>query len=92
MDQVLTIDRDELVTLATELAELRQESVPDALLRVVRAAVTIERERRRFDRDADRAEWEPRARAYLAKFRALVADPPPLSDHSWLYDENGLPR
>ena len=86
MDNVLTIDRDDLVALAHELAELRRETVPNALSHALRAAV--ERER---TQQAARDRREQESRKILARIHALLPDPRPSSDHSWLYDENGLP-
>ena len=86
MDNVLTIERDDVVALAAELAELRRESVPDALSHVLRSAVQRERERK-----AARDQRERDVDKILASIHALLPDPRPSSNHDWLYDENGLP-
>lgn len=84
MGQQLNIKSDDAYALASELAQLTGESLTGAVTRVLREAV--EQEKRRRDRDAKIAELL----AIAAEIRAHM-QPGTTSDHSWLYDENGLP-
>ncbi len=84
MGQQLNIKSDDAYALASELAQLTGESLTGAVTRVLREAV--EREKRRRDRDAKIAELL----AIAAEIKAHM-QPGTTSDHSWLYDENGLP-
>ena len=86
MDDVLTIEGADVIALAAQLAELRRESVPDALSHALQSAVAHERERK-----AARDKREREVDEILASIHALLPDPRPSSDHDRLYDENGLP-
>ncbi len=72
----------EVVKLAQELAELRHVSARDAVAKALLRDLAEEREIA-----ARQEEIEVIAR----KVHALIIDPPPASDHSWLYDDDGLP-
>ena len=91
----LNIKDDEIHDMAKELAELQGSSLTEA----VRTALVHELERRKSTLEAER---QARFRALMEiseRFSALpdMPDVPPAtpdkpaSDHSWLYDENGLP-
>ena len=82
MGAELRIEGEEVVRLAEELAALRKISVPDAVTVALRKQLERERE--------VQARVE-RIRAAAASFRETLEAPYPFSDHSWLYDENGLP-
>jgi antitoxin VapB len=78
--QVITMD-DEAARLANELAELTGETVEAAVVRAVRERLEREKEVRKKVADI---------MAIAAEIRAHV-EPGTTSDHSWLYDEDGLP-
>jgi hypothetical protein len=91
----LNIKDEEIHGMARELAELQHTSLTEA----VRSALTHELERRKAMLEAEqRARYEA-IMAISERFSALpdMPDAPPVtperpaSDHSWLYDENGLP-
>ena len=82
MGAELRIEGEEVVRLAEELAALRKMSVPDAVTDALRNQIEHEREVQ------GRKE---RILAAAAAFRETLDYPYPSSDHSWLYDENGLP-
>lgn len=86
MDSVLMIERPDVIALAAELAELRRESVADALSDALRSAVERERQRQGLREERGRQVDE-----VLARIHALLPNPRPTSNHDWLYDENGLP-
>lgn len=85
MGAQLNIKSDDAYRLASELAGLTGESLTAAVTAALRER--LERERR--ERDIE---------TRLARLREITADirrhmePGASSDHSWLYDENGLPR
>ncbi|MBW4092982.1 MAG: type II toxin-antitoxin system VapB family antitoxin [Proteobacteria bacterium] len=85
MGAQLNIKSDDAYRLAAELAGLTGESLTTAVTAALRER--LERERR--ERDIE---------TRLARLREITADirrhmePGASSDHSWLYDENGLPR
>jgi hypothetical protein len=81
MGAELRIVNEELVRHAEELAALRGMSVPDAVARAVRMELEHER--------AVRAKVE-QIEALGRELRAHMTEPVS-SDHSWLYDEDGLP-
>ena len=82
MGAELRIESDEVVRLAEELAALRKMSVADAVAEALREQVE-----RQHEVDA----YVERVEAAAAAFRATLTPLFPSSDHSWLYDENGLP-
>jgi len=85
MGAQLNIKSEDAYRLASELAALTGESLTAAVTAALRER--LERERR--ERDIE---------TRLARLREITADirrhmaPGASSDHSWLYDENGLPR
>lgn len=83
----LNIKDDALIAEARALAELQKTSTTDAIRRAVNEALV--RERHAHD-DVKRERYE----ALMAIGRRVKATLPPgvTSDHSDLYDENGLPR
>ena len=83
MGHQVTIESDETLTLASELASLTGESPAAAVAGALR--LRMESENRRT------VEMERARRAVLA-FHDLLEHPRPVSDHGWLYDdETGLP-
>ena len=83
MEHPLTIESDEAVALATELATLTGESLEQAVLKAVRAGLQAAQDRQ--------AETQKALKAVEA-FHDLLENPRPASDHGWLYDdETGLP-
>ncbi len=82
METELRIRNEEASMLAGELAQLTGESVDEAVTHAIRQRLERERERTaRFNRIMELA----------AEIRAHMWEPVS-SDHSWLYDENGLPK
>jgi hypothetical protein len=86
MEEVLKIEDDEASALASELAELTGEGLNAAVTIAIRER--LERERKARDREVRLQ----RVRALAAEIRQHMEHPLPGSDHSWLYDEDGLPR
>ena len=84
MDTQLIIDRADTLDLATRLAVLTGESVPDAVTRALR--VELERQERECDIKAEVARMMAAARLIRARIKGPVS-----SDTSDLYDENGFP-
>ena len=82
MDHVLTIESDEAVGLAQELAKVTGESVEEAVTRALRERLT-----RRMDVRHRKAA----ILAAAAEIRSHLEPPLPTSDHSWLYGDDGLP-
>ena len=82
MDAELRIESEEASRLAGELAELTGESVEAAVTSAIR---------QRLDREREKAAKMKRLRELTAEIRAHLTGPVS-SDHSWLYDENGLPK
>ncbi len=81
-ETALVINNAEVAKWAVELAKLLDMSVQDAVATAVRDELQAEREaRRRFARMEEIA----------TPIRERAIYPMVLSDHSWLYDENGLP-
>lgn len=85
MGHQLNIKGEEAYRLANELAALHGESLTAAVTRALRD--TLERERRERDVAAKVAD----VLAIAKELKARV-QPGTTSDHSWLYDEDGLPR
>lgn len=92
-----TLDETSYAT-ATELARLRGGTVDAAVAEALRSALSNKLEAQRtllgnpVDPAEAREERNRRARAWLAHWHELLPNPLPLSDHSWLYDdETGLP-
>ena len=84
MDAQLTIDSEEACDLATRLATLTGESVPDVVTRLLRTE--LERQQRERDVEAEVARMMAAAREIRAHIKGPVS-----SDTSDLYDENGFP-
>jgi hypothetical protein len=82
MGALLKIESDEMVALATRLAELQDMTIEEAVSKALRDTVARE--------EAIQAKLA-RVRAITAEIRANMSHPLPSSDHSDLYDENGLP-
>ena len=98
MGATLKIDSEEAVRLATELAGLHGESLEAAVMRSLHGALEREGRRPAEARAADSSESDWAEREYQA-LRAIADDihrhldyALPVSDHSWLYDDVGLPR
>ena len=68
--------------LATRLADLTGESEDDAVVKALE---------QRLQRERERAERRAALREITAAFKA-GAPPDLTSDHSFLYDEHGLPK
>ena len=85
VENQLTIEDDAAYAMASELAELTGESLVVAVTEALRARLAAERQKR------DKEEYIRRAREIAAEIRAHMPHPLPTSDHSDLYDENGLP-
>jgi antitoxin VapB len=86
MGQQLNIKSEDAYRLASELAELTGESLTAAVTIALRER--LERERTERDRETR----IQRVRAITADIRRHIEHPLPLSDHSWLYDDDGLPK
>jgi antitoxin VapB len=86
MTHQLNIKSEDAHRLASELAELTGESLTTAVTTALRER--LEREQAVRDREARIA----RVRALTADIRRNMRRPLPTSDHSWLYDEDGLPK
>lgn len=82
MEAELNIQSEEVCRMASELAEFTGESVETAVATAIRQC--LERER-------DKAAKLRRLRELAAEIRAHMQEPVS-SDHSWLYDEDGLPK
>jgi hypothetical protein len=82
MGAELRIESEDASRLADELAMLTGKSVTDAVLAVLRASVAKER--------AQQEKLSELLRL-AAEVRSHMKHPLPTSDHSFLYDENGLP-
>lgn len=82
METELKIESDEASALASELAELTGESVSAAVTTAVRE---------RLKREREKATKLQRIRELAIEIRAHMREPVS-SDHSWLYDEDGLPK
>ena len=86
MGQQLNIKSDEARGLAAALSELTGESLTATVTIALRER--LERERTARNRDAK----FDRIMSIAADIRARMGEPLPSSDHSWLYDEMGLPK
>ncbi len=86
MGAQLNIKGEDAYRLASELSELTGESLTTAVTTALRER--LEREKR--SRDGD--ERLTRLRQITADIRRQMGEPLPSSDHSWLYDDDGLPR
>jgi|HubBroStandDraft_6_1064221.scaffolds.fasta_scaffold2946938_2 antitoxin VapB len=86
MGQQLNIKSEDAYRLASELAELTGESLTAAVTTALRER--LERERTERNRETRIR----RVRAITADIRHHMEHPLPSSDHSWLYDEDGLPK
>lgn len=85
MGAQLNIKSDDAYRLASDLAALTGESLTAAVTVALRER--LERERRERDIETRRRRLTELATEIRAHMREPVS-----SDHSWLYDENGLPR
>ncbi len=82
MGAALQIEGVDVVQLAEELAELRKVSIHDAVASALKLGLQHERETaRRFELIGTIA----------AAIHADLDQPLTSSDHTWMYDENGLP-
>jgi antitoxin VapB len=81
MDAELRIDSEETIRVATELANLKGESLEVAVL------VSLQE---RLQREREIKDKVDRVMALAREVRAHMREPVS-SDHNWLYDENGLP-
>lgn len=86
MGTQLNIKSDDAYLLASQLAELTGENLTLAVTIALRER--LEREQRVRDRETRIQQ----IREITADIRKNLRDPLPTSDHSWLYDEGGLPR
>ena len=83
MGHQFTIEGDEALALATELATLRGKNLDAAVIDALRTALEVQRER---------LEFIARVREATASFRATLALMPQSVNHGFLYDdETGLP-
>ena len=85
METVISIKDEAAGVMVSELAALTGESVDVAVIEAVR--LRLEQERRKQDRE----QLFRDIKAITADMREHMGHPLPTSDHSWLYDENGLP-
>jgi antitoxin VapB len=85
MGSQLNIKSDDAYRLASELAALTGESLTAAVTAALRER--LEREQRARDLETRRRRLTELATEIRSHMREPVS-----SDHSWLYDENGLPR
>jgi antitoxin VapB len=85
MGTQLNIKNAEAHRFAVELSDLTGESLTEAVTAALRERLLRERARRERIARADRL------MAIAADFRAHMPPPLPSSDHSDLYDEDGLP-
>jgi antitoxin VapB len=86
MGAQLNIKSEDAYRLASRLSELTGESLTSVVTKALQAE--LERQERALDRE----ERLRRVRAITADIRHHLRHPLPLSDTSWMYDENGLPR
>jgi antitoxin VapB len=82
MEHAVHIESEDAVAMASELAKLTGESITEAVVSAIRERLERLRER------------EAKIQRILATGREIAAhmEPGTTSDHSWLYDENGLPK
>ena len=85
MGAQLNIKSEDAYRLASRLAELTGKSLTTAVTDALRAELAREERERRVDADV------ARMLAMGREIRAHMREPAN-SDHSFLYDENGLPR
>jgi antitoxin VapB len=85
MGMQLNIKSDDAYALASELATLTGESLTAAVTEAIRQRLEREKAAR------GREERLRRIRALTAQIREHLGQPLPASDHSWLYDDDGLP-
>jgi len=86
MDARLVLESGEARRLADDLSRLTGEDTE---------TVVVEALRQRLDRETAERDVEARLkklRRITAEIRKYMAEPKITSDHSWLYDEHGLPR
>ena len=85
MGMQLNIKSDDAYALASELATLTGESLTTAVTEAIRQRLEREKAAR------SREERLRRIRTLTAELREQLGHPLPDSDHSWLYDDDGLP-
>ena len=85
MGAQLNVKSEDAYLLASQLAELTGESLTAVVTRALRSE--LERERRQRDVEAKVARMLAAGREIRAHLREEIT-----SEHSCLYDENGLPR
>ncbi len=81
MGNQIKIEGEEAYAMASELAGLTGESVDAAVVEAIR--LRLEQEREKLFKDV---------KAISAEIRERLGPNLPSSDHSWLYDEDGLPK
>ena len=82
MGAELRIEGPEAATLASELAELTGTSVQDAVTQALRDGVAHERSIKKRAAGIT---------GVAAEIRSHMSKQLPMSDHSWLYGDDGLP-
>lgn len=85
MGQQINIESDRAYAAATQLSALTGESLTTAVTLALEER--LERERRARDKEGKLARLRELADAVAARM-----EPGTTSDHSWLYDEDGLPK
>ena len=79
------LDNAKVDALATELAAITGETTTDAVITALEQRLSREREGAKAKSKGERM------RAFVKRFKQDL-EPGLTSDHSWLYDENGLPK
>jgi antitoxin VapB len=82
MGMQLNIKSDDAYAMASELATLTGESLTTAVTEAIR---------QRLERERAKAAKMRKILVLAAEIRAHIREPVS-SDHSWLYDEDGLPK
>lgn len=80
------MESDEVQRLADDLSRLTGEDANTAVVQSLRERL----ERKTAEHDLE--ERLRKLRKITAEIRKYMAEPKITSDHSWLYDEDGLPR
>jgi antitoxin VapB len=86
MGAQLNIKSEDAYRLASKLAEITGDSLTTAVTEALREK--LDREMKARDRD----ERLRKLREITADIRHHLGEPLPSSDHSWLYEDDGLPR
>lgn len=85
MGNQLNIKSDDAYRMASRLAEVTGQSLTTAVTDAIREKLDRELH------DRDREERLRQLREITADIRSRLGEPLPSSDHSWLYDDDGLP-